>query len=820
MRCCLQPTAMGLHQILVAIRSLIKRPGYSASVVLTLALGIGGSTMMFSLLDGALLRPLPFAEPGRLVTLTGVAGPDRVPRGASFPEVGDWRTMNATLEHVTMYDETSLNLRIDTEAVRVDTEMVSASYFPLLGVSAALGRTFLPEEDAVPDRNAVALISHRLWRDRFGSDPGVLQRSVYLNDRPVQIVGVMPAGFAGVSFDTDLWVPSMMISLTSSPAVIENRGTRWLLVLARLAPDVSIERAQDDMTRVATLLEQQYPDTHRQRGVQITTYRNFVLGDTARLIATLFGAVILFLVVACTNVASLQLARATSRRRELAVRIALGARRWHILRELMTESIVLSLVAGIIGAMIAAWSLGGAVALMPDGALPRFVQPSIDLRALIFALAASFAVGVLVTILPGISASRRELADALKQGARSAGGGLGSIRRISSQQVLVVAEIALAMTLLTAAALMVRSLERQTKIAVGFEPAGVTIGALNLPASRYTPEARVTFVERLRERLARIPGVRAAAISSDLPFGGSSAAILLPAGAGATDPGIRYYRHFVTPTFFETLGIPIERGRGFTPQDRQGAPLVAIINKSSARRIAPGTDAVGRQFRLGADGPSVEIVGVIPDARFRDLTTDLSGGRTEPDVFFPFAQRTDRDIQIAVRTSDGALVPISVLQQAVSEIDAGLPLYQVSSLMDPLRQQTSTSRFASALLTLFSAGALMLAGIGLYGLVAYVVGMSRQEIAIRMALGASAAGVTALIVRNGMALVVSGIVVGILGALGAARALQSQLFQTSATDPGAFALVALVLLLVTFIASLLPTRRAVAVEPHAALRGH
>jgi predicted permease len=811
---------MGLHHIHVAIRSLIKRPGYSASVVITLALGIGGSTMMFSLLDGALLRPLPFTEPGRLVTLMGVAGPDRVPRGASFPEVGDWRTMNATLEHVTMYDETSLNLRIETEAVRVDTEMVSASYFPLLGVSAALGRTFLPEEDAVPDRNAVALISHRLWRDRFGSDPGVLQRSVYLNDRPVQIVGVMPAGFAGVSFDTDVWVPSMMISLTSSPAVIENRGTRWLVVLARLAPDVSIERAQDDITRVATLLEQQYPDTHRQRGVQIAIYRNFVLGDTARLIATLFGAVILFLVVACTNVASLQLARATSRRRELAVRIALGARRWHILRELMTESIVLSLVAGIIGAMIAAWGLGGAVTLMPDGALPRFVQPSIDLRALIFALAASFAVGVLVAILPGLSASRRELADALKQGARSAGGGLGSIRRISSQQALVVAEIALAMTLLTAAALMVRSLERQTKIAVGFEPAGVTIGALNLPASRYTPDARVTFVERLRERLARIPGVRAASISSDLPFGGASAATLLPAGAGATDPGIRYYRHFVTPTFFETLGIPIEHGRGFTPQDRQGAPLVAIINKSSARRIAPGTDAVGRQFRLGADGPSIEIVGVIPDARFRDLTTDLSGSRTEPDVFFPFAQRTDRDIQIAVRTSGGALVPISVLQQAVSEIDAGLPVYQVSSLMDPLRQQTSTSRFASALLTLFSVGALMLAGIGLYGLVAYVVGMSRQEIAIRMALGASAAGVTALIVRNGMALVVSGIVVGILGALGAARALQSQLFQTSAVDPSAFALVALVLLLVTFIASLLPTRRAVAVEPHAALRAN
>lgn len=650
---------MGLPQILVAARTLIKRPGYALSVVLTLALGIGGSTMMFSLLDGALLRPLPFAEPDRLVALTGVAGPDRVPRGASFPEALDWRAMNATLEHVTMYDETALNLRVGAEAVRVDAEMVSASYFPLLGVSAAVGRTFLPEEDTVPDRNAVALISDRLWRDRFGSDPGVLQRSIHLNDRPVQIVGVMPARFAGVSFDTDLWVPSMMVSLTSSPSVVQSRGTRWLGVFARLAPEVSVVRAQDDMTRVAALLEQQYPDTHRQRGVLVAGYRNYVLGDTARLIATLFGAVILFLVVACTNVASLQLARAASRWRELAVRIALGARPWHVLRELMTESILLALIAGGIGAMVAAWTLGSALALMPAGALPPFVQPAIDVRALVFAVTVAFAVGALVAILPGVVASRRELADALKQGGRAAGGGLGSIRQISLQQVLVVAEIALAMTLLTAAGLMVRSLDRQTRVAVGFDPSGVTIASLSLPASRYAPDARVIFAERLQERLSRTPGVRNASISSDVPFTGSSATMLLPAGAGTSDPGIRYYRHYVTPAFFDTLGIPIVRGRGFTAQDRRGGPLVAIINESAARRIAPGTDAVGRQFHLGTvGGPAVEIVGIVPDVRFRDLTTDLSGARTEPDVYFPYAQATDRDIEIAVRTADGSIAPI------------------------------------------------------------------------------------------------------------------------------------------------------------------
>ena len=387
-------------------------------------------------------------NPTGWLTLMGVAGPDRVLRGASFPEAIDWRTMNATLEHVAIYDETSLNLRVDTEAVRVDAEMVSASYFPLLGVSAAMGRTFLPEEDAVPDRNAVALISHGLWRDRFGSDPGVLQRSVHLNDRSVQIVGVMPAGFSGVSFDTDVWVPSMMVSLTSAPTVVQNRGNRWLVVLARLAPDVSIERAQEDMTRVAMLLEQQYPDNAPATGRSDRDVSRLRARGHRRLIATLFGAVMLFLVVACTNVASLQLARA-----DVATARAGRSHRPRgtpVARPPRADDGVDRVVGrgrASLAPSIAAWTLGGAVALMPAGALPLFVQPSIDVRALAFALTVSFAVGALAAILPGLSASRQELADALKQGGRSAGGGLGSIRRISSQQALVVAEIALAMTL-------------------------------------------------------------------------------------------------------------------------------------------------------------------------------------------------------------------------------------------------------------------------------------------------------------------------------------------------------------------------------------
>lgn len=809
-----------LQELTVAVRTLIKRPAYALSVILTLTIGIGASAMMFSLLDAAMLRPLPFAHADRLVTLMGVAGPERSPRGASFPEVTDWRSLNRTFDEVAVYDETSLNMRIGAEAIRVETEIVSAGYFPMLGVSAALGRTFLPTEDDVPDSDTVAVISAQLWRDRFGGDPNVLRQTVYFNDRPFRIVGVMPEGFAGISFDTDVWVPSMMESITSSAAVMRDRGSRWLLAIGRLKQGLALPRAQADLDRVATLLEQQYPDTNRQRGVQLTGVREALLDGTGRLMIALFTAVFLFLVVACANVASLQLARATARRRELAVRLALGARRWHVLRQLLTESFVLSLAAGALGAILAAWSLGGVVALMPDGALPRHVQPTVDPRALAFTLGVSLVVGVLVALVPGVASMRRDLAGAIKEGARSAGPGLGSIRRPNVQQVLVVAEIALAMTLLTAAGLMVRSLERQLNVHLGFDPQGVTVARVTLPAARYAPEQRTAFVERLNERLAAVPLVKSASISSSLPFtGSSSASTLLPDVATHPDARIRYYRNIVTPEFFTTLGVSIIDGRAFTPQDRDGAPLVAIINKSAARRIWGTERAAGRRFRMGGpDSPPVEIVGITGDVRFRDLTTNLAADRVEPDVHFPYGQRTDRDIEIAVRSADGSAIPFASLQQAVSGIDAGLPLYRVQPLNDALGQLTSTARFGSALLTVFSGGALLLAAIGLYGLIAYVVSLSRREIAIRLALGADARRVTALIVRNGMALVITGVILGAGGAFGAGRALESQLFQPRGFEPVMYGIVAVLLLTVTCVASLLPTRRAVRVDPQAALR--
>jgi predicted permease len=810
-----------VHEFTIATRTLIKWPGYSASVILTLSLGLGASTMMFSFVDAALLRPLSFQQADRLVMLTGVAGPERNPRGASFPEVADWRRLNATLTDVAVYDDTSLNLRIGSEAMRVEAEMVSEPFFRVLGVPAAMGRTFLPEEDSVADRNAVAVISHRFWRDRLGGDPLVLQRTVHLNDRPFQIVGVMPAGFAGLTFDTDLWFPSMMVSLTSSPSVVTSRGNRWLFALGRLKESVSLSLAQEDLTRVAAALEEQYPDTNRRRGVNVENLQASLLGDTGRGVITLFAAVLLFLIVACANVAGLQLARASARRRELAVRLALGARRSHLFRLLIVESFVLSIVAGALGAIAAAWAASAAVAWMPAGALPAHVQPALDPRTLTFTLAVSCVISVLVALLPAAASWRRSPVDALKEGARAAGPGLGSLRRLTMQQLLVVTEIAAAMILMAVAGLLVRSLQNQMRVELGFDPRGVTVASLTLPAARFPPEQRSMFVQRLEERLRQLPGVRSVAIGSNLPLTGtSSAANLLPDVAPTPDATLRYYRHFVTPDYFTTLGIAMLGGRTFTWQDRQGSPLVAIINEAAARRIWRTDDAVGHSFRLGnAEGPVVEVVGIAANARFRNLTTDLSAAFVEPDVYFPFGQLTDRDVEIAIRADAAASPMLTTMQQTVSQLDAGLPLYHVQRLADVVSQQTSTARFVSALLTLFSVGALLLAAVGLYGLVAYIVGLSRREIAIRLALGADRARVIALILRNGMTLVAIGVLLGVAGALVIGRAMRAQLFQTGSVDVATLGIVATLLLIVTLIASLLPTSRAVRANPFMALRG-
>ena len=591
---------------------------------------------MFSLVDAALLRPLPFRSPDRLVMLTGVAGPQRSPRGASMPEVADWRSMNQTLQDVTIYSSFSLNLKLGSEADRVPAEMVSAWYFSILGVSAARGRTFLASEDAVPGQDAVAVVSAGFWRDRLGSDPSVIGRTLVLNDRPTQIVGVMPEGFSGLSFTADVRIPSMLVTLTSnSPTIASSRGNRWLLAVGRLKDGETIARAQDDLTRVAGILEREHPDTNRERGVSVAELTPALLGETGSRVRSLFAAVLLVLAVACANVAALQLVRTNARRREFAVRAALGARGWHLVRQLLCESLLLAVGAGIAGAILAAWAMTVALAWLPTGALPSSVQPTVDPRSLAFTLGISLIVVLIVGLIPALAASRETLADVMKQGGRSIDAGLGAIRRVSTQQVLVAAEIAAAMVLLTMAGLVMRSLDRQASVPLGMTPEGVTIARVTLPPARYPVQQRLTFVERLDAELRRLPNVRLVGIASEAPMtGNTSASSMVPDFITGTEGAIRYYRHQVTPETFEALGIPLLAGRTFTWQDRADGPRVAIINDVAARRIWGTVNVIGRHFRVSTapNGTVAEIVGVVGTARFRNLTSDLNAAGVEPDV--------------------------------------------------------------------------------------------------------------------------------------------------------------------------------------------
>ncbi len=798
-----------------ATRSLRKQPAFTATVVATLALAIGAGTAIFSVVEATLLRPLPFRDTARIAFLWGVAGPQKAIRGGSPIEVQDWGRLNHTFESIATYDETSLNLRSAEGADRVEAEMVSASYFPMLGVTARVGRVFSPAEDAVPDANAVVVISDAMWRTQLGGDPAVIGRTLTLNDRPFTILGVMRPGFKGISFDTDVWFPAAMVRANGGPSNLAERGNRWLGAIGRLRAGVTMEQAQRDMDRVAAQLARDFPESNRDRGVQLFSLRDSYLGSTRTLVLALFGAVGLFLLIACANVVGLQLVRAAGRRREIALRMAIGANRGRLVQQLVVEGVTLALAGAIAGLAVAHWGLAGLTALAPDGVLPNYAQPSINLVAFGFALVVAIGCGVLFGIVPAMRASKIELVGALKEGARGSANGFGR-RRLGGQQLLVVAETAVALMLLVGAGLMVRSLQRQLAVDPGFDPTGVLRARLVLPQQQYTSVARrLQFIDDLRTRLMAIPSVQSVAVGSDLPLGGSSSAsfIYVP----EVDEQFRYYRHSVTPEYFSALGIRLLRGRTFTVADRDSAPGVAIISQSMARRFWRDADPVGRRIRLGArDGEEATIVGVVADARFRDLTTPLA--TSEPDVYFSMSQRSTRGLNVAVRSSLPPDQIAAAVRREIGAIDPTVPVFAMRPMAELLAQQTAQGRFGSAVLTAFGLSALVLAAVGLYGVLAFIVSLRRREIGIRLALGATSGRVLEGVIGQGTALAVLGLVIGTAVAFFSTRVLESQLFGIGARDPLVFIVAGLALLLVAVAASWVPARRASRVDPQIALR--
>ncbi|MEX2179561.1 MAG: ABC transporter permease [Gemmatimonadaceae bacterium] len=802
-----------LNDVRFALRTLRKQRSFAVTAVATMALAIGASTAIFSVVESTVLRPLPFQTPDRLVFLWGVAGPERAIRGASFIEARDWERLNRAFEHVAIYDETSLNLVTEGGADRIEAEMVSWSYFPMLGASAQVGRTFTAAEDTDPNAQPVVTISDGMWRGRFGGDPGIVGRSITLNDRSFTVLGVMAPGFAGISFDTDVWFPAAMVQANGGPSNLDNRGTRWLGAVGRLNSGVTLAQAQIDADRVAAQLSKDFPESNTDRGILLQTLRDSYLGTTRDLLRAVFAAVGLLLLIACANVVGLQLVRAASRGREIALRIAVGADRSRLVQQLVVEGLVLAGISAIAGLAVGHWVLAGLIALAPEGALPNYAAPAINLPTLGFAIAIALGSGLVFGLLPALRSTRLDLAASLKEGTRSSASGFGRAR-FSAQHALVVGETALALVLLVGAGLYVRSLQRQLAVDPGFDPRNVLRARVTLP-QQLTPDMRLQAAEQLQARLAALPSVRGVAIGSDVPLGGSSSAAFIHIPEG--DHRVRFYRHSVTPDFFSALGIPLVSGRAFTEADRPESPAVVTINESMARRFWSAESPIGKRIRLGdASGPEVTIVGVVADARYRDLTTPLLS--TEPDVYFPLAQRPSGSLQVAVRADIAPENLAGAIRRELAAVAPNTPLFGVRRMEDMLAQQTANGRFASSVLAVFGGAALILTAVGLYGVLAFLVTLRSREIGIRIALGATRRRVLANIVSQGMTLVIPGLAIGILVAFAVTKLISSQLFGIGARDPLVFASVALLLLSVALVASWLPARRAAGIDPQVALR--
>jgi putative ABC transport system permease protein len=797
-----------LRDIRVGFRSLRQRPAFTSVALLTLALGIGASTAIFSVIDAAMLRPLPFPDPDRLGLVWGVAGPDRDVRGASPIEIDDWAAQSSSFTAMSRYDETSVNLSGNGEAEQIAAETVSPGFFEIVGVMPVLGHAIEPEDDQ-PGGTGGAVISDDLWHSRFGGDPAVLGKSIRLDNATFTIVGVMPPGFKGLSFETDIWTG---LAPFVSQELMRDRGNRWLGALARLRPGVTREAAQADLDGVARRLAETWPRTNEDRGADFVPIRTAFLDSARQMLFVLFAGVGLLLLIACANVANLQLVRTNERQRELSVRHALGASRPRVIRQLVTESILLSLGGAGLGMFVASIGLDLLLPLVPQGALPRFVDVGLDPMVIAFAVSLALVAGTVLGIVPALRTNASP-ASVLKTSRSSDSGWRRG--HVSLQQIIVGVEVAVAVILVAGSGLALRSFRTQLAIDPGFQADARVAVRVSLPSDRYDADARRTFVSALLDDVAG--GVRAGnvAIGSDAPLRGSSSASILQR-EGFPEDRIRYYRHSVTPAFFETLGIPIVQGRAFDATDVANGSGVAIVSAALAQRFWPGDEAVGKRLRIGGS-TFATVVGVAGNVHFRDLTTSLMDPADDPDVYFAYTQVPTGSFDIVLHEGPDAAARVAAIRQAVNRLDPAVALFRVATLQETLRSQTALSRLTSFLLALFGWLSLLLAAVGLYGVMSFIVRGRRREIAIRSAVGAAPADIRRLVVGQGMLVVLVGLVVGIAGALFTGRVLANLLYGVRAADPLVLALTATAIAFTAVIANLVPARQATRVNPRTAM---
>ena len=809
------------HDVRFALRMLWQGRGFTVVAIIALALGIGANSAIFSVVNAIVLRPLPFADSARLVALWGnihQEGLDELELSA--PEFVDLRARTQTFEEMAAYSVQGFNLTGAGEPERIQGASVTASLFPLLGVAPQRGRTLRAEEDS-PGRNQVVVISHALWQRRFGADPAVVGRAVLLDGQSSTVVGVMPPSFHFPDNDTDIWQPAAFDADLLSE---NNRGSHFLNVIARLRTGVTLAQAQQELNTVARALGAEHARNYpRGFDAKLRPLHEEIVGDLRRPLLIIFGAVGLVLLIACANVANLSLARAAARGREMAVRAALGASRWRIVRQLLTESVLLALAGGMAGLLLALWGVDLLVSLAPVGT-PRVAEIGLDLRVVAFTFAVAGTTGVLFGLVPALQASKTDLNETLKEGGKSVS---DSPRRRRLRGTIVAAEFALTLVLLVGAGLLLKSFVRLQQVDPGFNPANVLTLRLVLPEAKYkTATEQHAFYDALFTRLRALPGVTAVGGNNLLPFvgaGGSRGFLIEGRPVPPGNPYPEEQLRFITPGYFAALSVPLLRGRDFNERDTEGAPPVAVVSRATAERYWPGQDAVGRRFAYSGIGPGstpkwIEIVGIVGDVKHRTLE-----GAAKPAIYVSayqplFAGFRLPSLYIALRTTGDPATFAAAVRREVAALDPEQPLASVKTMPTRLAESVAQRRFQLTLLGVFAALALVLAAVGIYGVMSYTVARRTHEIGVRLALGAQAGDVLRLVLTQAMLLALVGVGAGLAGALVAARLVASLLYGVSAYDPTVFAVVALLLTVVAFVASYIPARRATKVDPMVALR--
>jgi putative ABC transport system permease protein len=792
-------------------RLLGKNLGFTSVALLALVLGIGANTAIFSVVYGALLSPLPYPNPDQLVMVwSKVNGHDN---SVSAGDYLDWKRQNSVFQDVVAWSEGTFSLSVSNYPEAMQTRIPTPGFFNLQGIPLMLGRDFLPEEGAT-GKNHVVIMTHRLWQERFGSDMHIIGEQVRLNGEPYTVVGVLAAGMPD-RYEAHLFVP-----LVFTPDRI-NHDRHWLVVMGRLKPGVTLQQANADMDGVTRRIAEVYPVSNEGWGASVEPLKNdFTSRDTIKNLWLLMGAVGFVLLIACVNVANLLLARGTARQKEVALRASLGATRWQLFSQFLTESLVLAFIGGILGVGLASALLKVIVVLLPQFSVPTEADIRLNLPVLLFSLGATLLAGVLCGCAPAGQSSRWNLSDALKDGGRSS----PSASRQGLRRGLVVIEFALALTLLSGAGLVIHSFWKLTRVNLGFRQDHLLTFSLPLPVERFTqPEQITAFCRVMLERIAALPGITSAAASTGAPIVGTNWGMAFSiAGQPEVDRASRPNAGFtmVTPEYFRTFGIPIARGRSFTEQDVAGGLPVAIVNETFVKKYLSNVDpltqvVVVQQLRLGTLGPPIEwhIVGV-----YHDVHNGGVRGEGFPEINVPLWQSPLPLIRISVRTGDDPASMANSIAAAVRSVDSDLPLDQVRTMEQLVDESLAGDRFATALFAAFAAVALTLAAIGIYGVMAFAVAQRTHEIGLRMALGAGPQQVLRLILQEGMLLALGGLVVGLAGTYFVGRLMRTVLYQVSEMDPAAISAVTVMLLFSALLACYIPARRATQVDPMVALR--